>query len=213
MVETGISSRCLYCQHWNQEGKKKNSWERKTEPWLSSPALRCPPPSWLPPWEAAAQGAHCSRTGQQDTPPRDARTRLTCPAAGTQPFGAQPPCQTRRGSHTGVRAVTLCSSLMPSLGVPKPSNFLASTTGTAFCWATLSFHNADAPSRDVCHHTTPVFHRGCKLPASRTAPAPAAPMLSASDRAVAGLRLETISGGDTCLGSGVRSRSHGVCAF
>ena len=138
---------------------------------------------------------------------------LTCPAAGTQPVGAQPPCQTRRGSHTGVRAVTLCSSLMPSLGVPKPSNFLASTTGTAFCWATLSFHNADAPSRDVCHHTTPVFHRGCKLPASRTAPAPAAPMLSASDRAVAGLRLETISGGDTCLGSGVRSRSHGVCAF
>ena len=65
MVETGISSRCLYCQHWNQEGKKKNSWERKTEPWLSSPALHCPPPSWLPPREAAAQGAHCSRTGQR----------------------------------------------------------------------------------------------------------------------------------------------------
>lgn len=78
--------------------------------------------------------------------------------------------------------MTLCSSLMPSHGVPKPSKFLASKTGTVFFWAALILHNADAPSRDVCHHMTPIFQQGCKLPTSRTSPALAAALLSTSDR-------------------------------
>lgn len=197
-----------------ESGRKEKKFLGKENRTLAElPSTALPLSQLTPSTGGCSTGCPLQPHRAEDTPPRDARMSLTRPAAGTQPFGAQPPCQTRRGSHTGVRAVTLCSSLMPSLGVPKPSNFLASTTGTVFCWATLSFHNADAPSRDVCHHMTPVFHRGCKLPASRTAPAPAAPMLSASDHDVAGLRLVTISGGDTCLGSGIRSRSYGVCAF
>ena len=136
------------------------------------------------------------------------------PSSCTQPVGAQPPCQTRRGSHTGVQAVTLCSSLMPSHGVPQPSKFLASKTGIVFCWAALILHNADAPSRDICHHTTPIFHQGCKLPASRTSPALAAALLSASNQAMASLRPPRQPRAKTQVwGTDVHSGSHSVFAF
>lgn len=193
--------------------KKKKSWERKTEPWLSSPALTAP--SQLTPSTGGCRiGCPLQPLRAAGNTAPGCKDKPLPPSSCTEPFGAQPPCQIRRGSHTGVRAVTLCSSLMPSHSVPKPSKFLASKTGTVFCWAALILHNTDAPSRDVCYHTMPIFHQGCKLSASRTSPEPAAALLSASDSAMASLRPPRQSRAETQVwGTGIRSRSHGVFAF